>query len=467
MRAMGSSQRWRERPAGSSAAASRMLRRSLPRQQRGCVREWLSGRLARVGSSFLVSVAFLGLFSGVSTFAASPGQAVRASTEGVSSGLSRASGTSATWHGTKSVAGPMVVASTPHGRSALCDAPAFVRFGALALAVSYACGRGQRGSRRCSSTTRLRAGLQENLALVFIKPHACTPATLKAVPDFLKEQGVRVLREGSVSADEIEKQGIIDSHYASIARVGMVRDMAALGLTASAAERFQAGYGVSLDEVMAAGQLHSAATGLEVLQVSPNELLDRCLAAGYEKLGPGLYAAKLDGPEGKPIYVLNGFYARMREKFVAPGIVVNWFVVSFQEEELPWATFRGKVIGSTNPTDAVGGSLRAKIRDEWQALGLQAETNYQDNGVHASASPLEALRERKIWLGDDPEADPFGAALVARGLDKELLMQLLENPQIDFGDGRCGSAFDLLEDVDTKEVIDLLVAHGSSASGEA
>merc|ERR1711920_1007763 len=105
--------------------------------------------------------------------------------------------------------------------------------------MGFACmGKHHRGG-----ATRLKAEADENLALVFIKPHACTPVSVKVVPEFLKERGIRVLRSGSVSASEIATRGIIESHYASIARVGMSRDMAALGLSDSAAERFQAGYG--------------------------------------------------------------------------------------------------------------------------------------------------------------------------------------------------------------------------------
>lgn len=283
---------------------------------------------------------------------------------------------------------------------------------------------------------------------MFVKPHACTAEVLQLAPRFLEERGMEVLRTGSVAADEIDAKGIIDSHYAAIAKVGMARDLSTLGLGAAEAKRFSDGYGKQLDEAMEAGDVYSAATALEALGVSPSELLDRCLAAGYEKLRSGLYCARLEGGgQGlPPLYVLNGFYARMREKFVAPGVVVHWFVVRFRS---PWSAFRKEVIGATQPVDALGGSLRATIRDQWEELGLREETNYQDNGVHASAGPLEALRERAIWLGDDPRADDFGAALGSR------VEALIENPDVSMG-GKRGSVFDLLEDVDSGEALDML-----------
>lgn len=299
-----------------------------------------------------------------------------------------------------------------------------------------------------------------NVALVFVKPHAATPQTIELVSQTLQEKGAEVLRQGSVDAAKIEAEGIIDAHYATIAKIGMARDLSSLGLGKAEAEKFLKGYGRSLDEAMAAGELCSAVTAMEVLSVSPSELLSRCLAAGYEKLRSGLYCAKLagneDGTGPRVLYVVNGFYARMREKYVVPGVIVHWFVIRFDGSQLPWRDFRAHVIGATQPVDAADGSLRALIRDRWQSLGLKEETNYQDNGLHASAGPLEALRERMVWLGDDPEADPLGSALLSRGLDIGTVRALAENPSVELGDGRQGAVFDLLEDVDTNDALAVL-----------
>lgn len=323
----------------------------------------------------------------------------------------------------------------------------------LALAGGVTAGRPQAVATARAVVMGRSATPSDNMALVFVKPHACTPGTLKLVPQFLRERGITVLREGSVAAAEIDQQGIIDSHYAAIARVGMERQVDRLGLGAKESEVFLAGYGRSLDEAIAAGEVYSAVTAMEALAVSPTELLNRCLAAGYEKLRSGLYCARLVGNGGETLYVLNGFYARMRDKFVAPGVIVHWFVVSFSSSDLPWSVFRKEIIGATKPSDAVAGSLRAKIRDEWESLGLREETNYQDNGVHASAGPLEALRERVIWLGDDPDVDAFGASLISQGVSS--LKALIDDPLIEVN-GRKGSAFELLEDVDTREALEML-----------
>ena len=44
-----------------------------------------------------------------------------------------------------------------------------------------------------------------------------------------------------------------------------------------------------------------------------------------------------------------------------------------------------------------------------------------DNGVHASASPFEALAERSNWLRASISKDAFGKALLASGIPLPLL----------------------------------------------
>ena len=62
--------------------------------------------------------------------------------------------------------------------------------------------------------------------------------------------------------------------------------------------------------------------------------------------------------------------------------------VEFDPSVLPWADFRGKVLGPTDPAKAPADSLRGTRFTDWEALGLAAAPNTGDNGVHALASPL-------------------------------------------------------------------------------
>ena len=99
----------------------------------------------------------------------------------------------------------------------------------------------------------------------------------------------------------------------------------------------------------------------------------------------------------------------MRSKFTAPGLSIYYYSVQWDAAALPWASFRGAVLGPTDPKEAPADAIRGMILARWKELGLAAEPNTGDNGVHASASPFEGLAERANWLGVELGADPFGA----------------------------------------------------------
>jgi predicted ribosomally synthesized peptide with SipW-like signal peptide len=90
------------------------------------------------------------------------------------------------------------------------------------------------------------------------------------------------------------------------------------------------------------------------------------------------------------------------------------------------------VLGATDPATAAPGSVRRAILDSWEALGLAQVPNVGDNGVHASASPFEALAERMNWLGATCETDAFGAACVASGVPAATLAAWTQDPTVPF-----------------------------------
>jgi len=156
-----------------------------------------------------------------------------------------------------------------------------------------------------------------------------------------------------------------------------------------------------------------------------------------------------------PMFVINGFYMSMREKYTKAGAKIHYFVVEWDSAKLSWADFRGQALGATDPTLSAKGSLRNLVLERWEALGLSALPDIGDNGVHGSASPFEALVERNNWLGVDIAADPFGAALLKAGLTLEQLLEYRRDPQVTFG-GKKAGLFDSLEDVNSDECIQRL-----------
>jgi len=153
------------------------------------------------------------------------------------------------------------------------------------------------------------------------------------------------------------------------------------------------------------------------------------------------------------IFVINGFYASMREVYTKPEATIHWYDVEYDSADSSWENFRGVILGATDPATATVGALRRLIFDTWESLGLASEPNVGDNGVHASASPFEGLAERLNWLGADLKTDPFGQALLAAGLSEETILAWTKDPQVELKEGGMGSLFDQVEDQSVEECV--------------
>ena len=111
----------------------------------------------------------------------------------------------------------------------------------------------------------------------------------------------------------------------------------------------------------------------------------------------------------------------------------------------------------TDPAAAPEGAIRRLILEKYEKLGLQAKPTKGDNGVHASASPLEGLGEKANWLGMKIENDEFGKALMDSGIPEQVLLEWSLDPRIKLPNGDIGSIFDYLEDKDVDETLEEMV----------
>ena len=59
--------------------------------------------------------------------------------------------------------------------------------------------------------------------------------------------------------------------------------------------------------------------------------------------------------------MVNGFYMAMRGKFVGDGKSIRAYLLEWDEEDCSWEDFRTNIVGATDPTKAVAGSLRRTI----------------------------------------------------------------------------------------------------------
>lgn len=230
------------------------------------------------------------------------------------------------------------------------------------------------------------------------------------VKEVLEKNEITIKKEGSLEAEEIDKYKKIDKHYYAIASKATILTPDKLAVPK---DKFKEKFGLEWDDVLKDGKALNAMDACEKFEIDAaklDEMWAACKKAGdLVKFGGGFYCGKLE-PEGKgTFYVFNGFFMTMRSKFVAPGASIYYYVVEW-DSKLEWADFRAKVLGPTDPSTAPKDSLRGNILANWKDLGLSSEPNTGDNGVHASASPFEALAERVNWLGYRIERDPFGKA---------------------------------------------------------
>jgi len=227
-----------------------------------------------------------------------------------------------------------------------------------------------------------------------------------------------------------------------------------LNVPAKGKAAFQKAFGLSWGEALAQGKVFNAADACKELGIDAAELDARWakLTRGENllKFGGGFYCGKIGD-----IFVMNGFYMQMRSAYTTPGARIAFFVIRWHTDRLSWEDFRNKILGATDPTTAEEGSLRRAILENYRELGIESEPNVGDNGLHASASPLEGLAERMNWLHREVELDEFGRGLLACGVPHKTIVEWTKDPQVTY-EGETGSLFDLLEDKDSDKVLEMV-----------
>jgi nucleoside diphosphate kinase len=241
-----------------------------------------------------------------------------------------------------------------------------------------------------------------NCAFVFIKPHANNTITQDLVSKTLQTKGLKILKEGEFTGEEIDKGMLIDQHYYAIASKATILKACEIPVPV---DKFMESFGVSWETALAENRAFNAVDACKELGVDIPGLDAFWAKTTKVKFGGGFYCGEIGREqEGKPsIFVFNAFFMTMRSKFVAPTASIHYYVVEFDPVSLSWKDFRGNVLGPTDPAKAPFDSLRGKMFSEWKSLGLLYEPTVGDNCVHASASPFEGLAEKMNWLKVNPE----------------------------------------------------------------
>jgi hypothetical protein len=259
-------------------------------------------------------------------------------------------------------------------------------------------------------------------------------------------------KEGDLNYKTIDEEMLIDTHYGAIANRAVKQDPKDLIVPAKGQAGFETMFGLSWKDALASGNVYNAKQACEKLGIDGFELEKKWGQLSKKtdmiKFGGGFYCGKVDG-----LFVLNGFYMSMRAAYTTEPAAIHYYTVEWPSEKLSWEDFRGKVLGATDPSTAAPGSARRMILEDYEKLGLKGKPNTGDNGVHASASPFEALAERMNWLKVDAEDDFYGQGMIMSGVSKDTLAAWSSDPAVEY-DGVKGSLFDLLEDLGSKECME-------------
>jgi hypothetical protein len=298
-------------------------------------------------------------------------------------------------------------------------------------------------------------GKPKNMAFVFVKPQQTTEKVKKTVREGLLAKGIKITGEGDITSDVIDKKKLVDQHYYAIASKASILKPSELNVPA---DKFQKAFGISWSDVLSKGLAYNALDACEKLGCNAAEINKAWAAAKKNnklvKLGGGFYCGVVEMPGKEPIYVFNAFFMSMRSEYTTPGRVLHWYTVEWDESKLSWADFRGGVLGPTDPKDAPKDSLRGQVFANWRSLDLKSEPNVGDNAVHASASPFEGVCERMNWLGKRCRSDAYCNALLQAGVKEETIKPWSMDPQVKYPDGKKGSIWDSVEDLDAQACLE-------------
>lgn|GEM_PF-5201971 len=125
--------------------------------------------------------------------------------------------------------------------------------------------------------------------------------------------------------------------------------------------------------------------------------LDRIwYSAVHFRLGRAAIAAVVP-VAGERVLLVNGFIPGQVNTYGQPGTVT---VVLRLASDLSWSAARHRLLGATNPANAVPGSFRYELWARREEIGLP-RVDFNWNGAHLSAGPLEAIYELQLLTSDD------------------------------------------------------------------
>merc|ERR1712137_1534556 len=153
--------------------------------------------------------------------------------------------------------------------------------------------RGDKKNEQRVGALEIEAAERTSSAFVFIKPHAVTDDVKALVLKELSAAGIAVVSEGSIPAEVIDKNQLIDTHYGAIAAKAVKVKPKDLTVQPKAQAEFQKTFGKSWDEAIKSGLVFNAMDATKKLNISTEELGAKFSAGKKLKFGGGFYLVRL------------------------------------------------------------------------------------------------------------------------------------------------------------------------------
>lgn len=140
-----------------------------------------------------------------------------------------------------------------------------------------------------------------------VQPHACKGkegAVEAVVEEKFKESGIRITGKGEISAEQIDKNMYIDTHYGAIASKAVKLTPSELNVPDKGKASFEKMFGETWDAAISAGKVYNAKDAAEKLGMDADGINKEWskLTRGKDliKFGGGFYCGKV-----KDIYVVS------------------------------------------------------------------------------------------------------------------------------------------------------------------
>jgi len=313
------------------------------------------------------------------------------------------------------------------------------------------------GDGKSRSLMHLHDYRKQNMAFIIVKDHAATPAGLRLVHNRLKQARITVLRRGKVHASTIEENNIVaNSNYEFWWRND--DDPDDNWLPAAGAAAFEEVFGEDWDDLLDSDSKSLADLasdeGVDIVELS-KEWYDLKEGVNKVRISHGYEIGKMRGK-----YVVNGYWAAIKDQFEKPGTRVFFFEVMWKPVHLSYENFLTHVIGSSAPAFSHPDSIRHHMFHEWENLSFTSQPDEFHNGIIASENMLEAAMDADAWLGPmvaGSMSHPLWKELDARGVDPFDMPDIAEEDSLGY-ESLNMPLFDIIHGLDRKALLEKLVS---------